>query len=85
MREAGEQAVSDDQSKRDVVVEGLIPPGWDRGPYDWAILIRDFLSTIPGVSITGSGSGDGFADCSFVIDDKGFWVEVQCIGFGPDA
>lgn len=66
-----------DQEKRDSIVEGLIPKQWDKGPYYWALTVRDFLTTIAGVRATGSGTGFGEADCSFDVEGESFLVIVK--------
>jgi hypothetical protein len=42
------------EEKRQNIVDNLIPSKWDVGPYDWAILLKNMIATISGVTVTGS-------------------------------
>jgi hypothetical protein len=71
------------EEDRDKVVTDLLPQHWDRTAYDLMLKIRDLAATLPGVRITGSGTGDGNADFSVELNDNSYWINVNWIGPKP--
>ena len=62
--------------KQEREVQDLLPAEWDQRAWNFAMKISELLKQEPGVVVTGSGSGNGFADVTFEYEGADFYFSV---------